>query len=91
MDNSGNNDSIQTQDGAHFYFPEMNKKFVIYDKRSCYLCKHDGWFRKKIVWLSCWPWFDNFIIILILVNSIMLALFDQSDRDALTAHNKLIE
>lgn len=69
----------------------MNKKFVIYDKKSCYLFKHDGWIRKKIVWLSCWPWFDNFIITLILVNSIMLALFDYKDRDALTEHNQMIE
>ena len=56
---------------------------MIYDKRSCYLCKHDGWFRKKIVWLSCWPWFDNFIIILILVNTITLDQFDPTAFRAL--------
>lgn len=91
MDNEPNGEAVQPIDGAHFYFPEMNKKFVIYDKKSCYLCKHDHWFRKKIVWLSCWPMFDNLIITLILVNSVMLALFDQKDRDANTEHNKLIE
>lgn len=84
-------ESFQPIDGAHFYFPKMNKKFVIYDKKSCYLFSADGCFRRKIVWLSCWPWFDNFIITLILVNSIMLALFDYKDRDAITEHNQMIE
>lgn len=84
-------------EGADFYFrdlkTDLNKKFVIYDKRSCYLFKKDGLFkfRNKVVWLTCWPGFDNFIITLILVNSIMLAVFDYEDRDALQPRNQLIE
>ena len=63
-------------EGAHFYFPELNKKFVIYDKRSCCIFKSESFIRRKIVWLTCWPGFDNLIITLILVNSLMLAIVD---------------
>ena len=65
----------------------MNKKFVIYDKRSCYICPADSCFRKKMVWVACSPWFDNFIITLILVNSVLLACFDYQDRDSKTKAN----
>lgn len=79
-------DNIKIE-GAHFYFPELKGKFVIYDKRSCCIFSSESCFRRRIVWLTCWPWFDNLIILLILVNTLMLALTDYSDRDALTAHN----
>ena len=36
---------LQLIDGAHFYFPKMNKKFVIYDRKSCYMFRSDGCFR----------------------------------------------
>lgn len=69
------------------------KKFVVYDKKSCWLFKKNGLFkiRNGFVWVSCNPWFDNFIILLILANSIMLAVYDYADRDNKEPRNQLIE
>ena len=80
-------------EGAHFYFPKLNKKFVIYDKKSCCIFRGESWFRRQIVWFTCWPVFDNLIITLILVNSLMLTMVDYSDRDAevISDHNRMIE
>lgn len=86
-----NMDQDKLTDGAHFYFPNMNKKFVVYDRKSCYIFHSDGFFRRKIVWLSCWPWFDNLIIMLILLNSILLACYDYNDRESKTARNMWID
>ena len=71
-------------DGAAFYFKELNKKFVVYEENSLFIFKADGKFRRKVVWLICWPWFDNFIIIMIIFNSLLLAATDYSDRENLT-------
>jgi hypothetical protein len=81
----------KTLDGAPFYFKELDRKFVIYDKNSLGIFKADSWFRKKVVWLICWPWFDNFIIIMITINSLLLAATDYSDRDNLSKWNQAIE
>ena len=43
------------------------------------------------MWLTCWPWFDNFIIIMIAINSLLLAAIDYNDRDNLTSRNQFIE
>ena len=77
----------KTLDGAAFYFKELDRKFVIYDENSLGIFKADGWFRRKVVWLICWPWFDNFIIIMIAINSLLLAATDYSDRGNLTPRN----
>lgn len=86
-------ESKQRPSGAHFYFKEMNKKFVVYDERSLWLFHHDGIFRQKIVWLSCWPTFENFINAMILVNSVFLACtdFETRDRDPPSTTNDIIE
>ena len=83
----------QRPSGAPFYFKEMNKKFVVYDERSLWLFHHEGIFRQKIVWLSCWPQFENFINAMILVNSAFLASVDFETRDDLpkTTRNAVIE
>lgn len=73
-----------TMDGAPFYFKELDRKFVVYDQCSLGIFDAKGWFRRKVVWLICWPWFDNFIIIMIAINSLLLAATDYSDRENLT-------
>ena len=78
-------------DGAAFFFKELNKKFVVYDENSLYIFKSDGKIRRKVVWLTCWPWFDNFIIIMIAINSLLLAAIDYNDRDNKTSRNQFIE
>jgi len=37
-------------------------------------------FRKAVVWLIEWRWFDRFITSVILLNSVMLAMTDYKDR-----------
>ena len=81
----------QLLDGAAFYFKELDRKFVVYDKASLGLFKSNTWIRRKIVWITCWPWFDSFITIMIAINSLLLAATDYSDRDNLTPRNQAIE
>lgn len=78
-------------DGAPFYFKELDRKFVVYDQRSLGIFDAKGKFRRGVVWLTCWPFFDNFIIIMIAINSLLLAATDYSDRDNLTKRNSVIE
>jgi hypothetical protein len=61
------------------YFEYHGKKFE-YDIRALFI--FPGYFpiRKWLVWLTAWKWFDNFITIVILANSLMLAFTDYEDR-----------
>jgi len=43
------------------------------------------------VLLILFRWFENFILFLILMNSLLLALFDYSDRDSKTLYNWYID
>ena len=81
----------QTIDGAPFYFKEFNKKFIVYDARSCYCFDEHNILRKRIVWLLCHPFFEGFIIGMILLYSLSLACYDYSDRDETRHRNKMIE
>lgn len=72
---------VEKIDGAPFYFKEFNKKFMVYDKRSCYCFGEHNYMRKNIVWLLCHPIFEGFIISMIVMNSLFLACYDYSDRD----------
>jgi len=38
-----------------------------------------------------WPYFDNFILFIIFMNSLTLAIYDYSDRDSLTMRNQIID
>jgi len=74
--------------GAPFYFENLKDsygrpKFVIYDDKSLFFFKSETKFRRAIVWFTCWPGFDNFIILMILINSLFLAAYDYGDRDNL--------
>ena len=81
----------QKIDGAPFYFKEFNKKFMVYDKRSCYCFGEHNIIRKNVVWLLCHPFFDGFIIFMIVLNSLFLACYDYSDRDNKGYRNNMIE
>ena len=78
----------QNKDGAAFKYEGLkdeygHSKFVVYDKRSLFVFGAETTFRNAIVWLTCWPGFDNFIIVMITVNSLFLAAYDYGDRDNL--------
>ena len=76
------------QNTGFFY---VHGKRVIYDKRSLGCFSHESWFREQIVWLTEWQWFDTFILIIILVNSICMAAYDFQDPQNLTTRNKMLE
>jgi len=57
----------------HFH---ETKKETEYDIRSLWILHGDWWIRRKLVWFSEWKSFENFITLVILANSIMLACTD---------------
>lgn len=71
----------------------MNKNYktVVYDYRSLYCLHADNSFRKELVNFACSTMFENFIILLIFMNSIILAVYDYNDRDNRLPHNQLLE
>jgi hypothetical protein len=62
---------------SHFSF---HGKELEYDIRSLFIL-HGNWrLRRWLVWLVEWKWFENFITLVILANSVMLACTDYGDR-----------
>ena len=55
-------------------------KIYEFDMRSCYLFKAHWPFRKFCVWLATWKWFKRFILLVIIVNSIVLATYNYEYR-----------
>ena len=47
--------------------------------------------RDKTVKLICWPMFDNFIVLMIFINSVFMACYDYADPDNLNYNNRVIE
>lgn len=47
--------------------------------------------RKELVYFACSNLFENFIILLIFLNSVVLAIYDYNDRDNLTPYNQKLE
>ena len=66
-------------------------KIVVYDYRSLFCLHYKNRFRVELVNFTCSSMFENFIILLILLNTIVLAIYDYSDRDNLTEWNKRLE
>lgn len=62
---------------AHF---EFHGKKMEYDIRSLFVFPGGFPVRVWLVWLTEWKWFENFITLVILANSIMLSFTDYGDR-----------
>ena len=60
---------------------------MIYDYRALYCLHFKNRFRQEIVYFSNSSFFENFIILLIFLNSVVLAIYDYEDRDNLTVYN----
>jgi hypothetical protein len=58
----------------------VERKFVVYDNRSCWIFAAQWRLRIAIVWLTLSPWFDTFIISIIGLNSLFMAIYDYSSR-----------
>jgi len=54
----------------------VERKFVVYDNRSCLIFAADWRLRRAIVWLTLSPWFETFIILIIAFNSLFMAYTD---------------
>lgn len=61
------------------HFNKSNKE-TEYDIRSLWILHGNWWIRRKLVWLVEWKPFENFITLVILANSVMLACTDYNDR-----------
>ena len=69
---------------------EVNKavpKTVVYDYRSLFCLHYKNPLRVELVNFTCSNMFENFVILLIFLNSIVLAMYDYDDRDNLTEWN----
>lgn len=59
-------------EGTPFYHPhikDISKRLVVYDDNALFFIKGEWEFRKKLVELTVNPWFENFIIFVIFLNS----------------------
>ena len=66
-------------------------KIYVYDYRSLYCLHFENSLRKMLVNFTCSQMFENFIILLIFLNSLILALYNYDDRDNLTEWNQKLE
>lgn len=64
----------------------MHDKEVFFMKKALFLLGPQAP-RSWIVWLTQWKHFDNFILAIIVANSLTLAMYDYSDREAKTVYN----
>ena len=62
-------------------------KIYVYDYRSLYCLHFENSVRKKLVNFASSQMFENLIILLIFLNSLILALYNYDDRDNLTEWN----
>ena len=63
--------------GAMF---EVHQKRLLLDKRTLFIFDHTFKIRKAVVWITEWKWFERFIILCIVVNSVCLAIADYKTR-----------
>ena len=68
----------------------LHGKSHLLDEKAFYFLTRNNKFRFACMWLTTWPIFENFIIFTIIINSLLLALFDYSDRESVTLRNKIL-
>jgi len=66
--------------GAAYEFKRY-KKFVVFDRNSCFCLYKGNKVRDLAVQLICWPMFDNFIVLMIFINSIFMMCYEYNDRN----------
>ena len=66
------------------------QKIIVCDARSLYLFDHMGKFRRVIMYIVESKLFDGFVILLILLNSIVLAAYDYDDRENKSSWNEFL-
>ena len=66
---------------------EKPDKIHVYDRRALFFLHFKNKVRIELVAFTSSNLFENFIILLIFANTIILAIYDYEDRDNLTPHN----
>ena len=69
----------------------MHKKLVVYDKAPLCIFRKGTKLRFCIVWFIESKFFEYFIFSTIILNSVLLAMYDYGDRDATTMWNQTID
>lgn len=59
---------------------ETGRIYYWYSKTSLFCLTDENFLRKGLVWLATWKWFDAFVTLAIVLNSIMLATSDYEIR-----------
>ena len=59
---------------------EVHEKTIWRDPKSLYIFNNESCFRTNLIWLTEWKQFDRFITLIILANSVLLAIKDYDDR-----------
>ena len=66
---------------------EAKETAVVYDYKSLFIFSSEGKFRNFVVHTVHNPFFENFIILVIGLNTLGLAIYDYNDRDDKTEWN----
>jgi len=82
------NEQLRQQARCEF---EAHGKTHSFSRRSLFLFSNSNIFRKGVVWIITHRLFDNFIVFLIMLNSIMLGIRNYGDPDNLTNVNQVVE
>lgn len=69
----------------------MHGKYVYFSKTSFGFLTNKSRIRLTMVWLVTSKWFENFIIFLIIVNSILLGIKNYVDVNNETRLNRMLE
>jgi hypothetical protein len=72
------------------YWFFANGKWEKLAEKSVFCLTKENCFRMIMVNIYMHPWFDNFIVFLILVNSLFLGIYDYTDVDNKTNLNKFV-
>lgn len=64
---------------------------MVYDYRSLYFLHFESRLRQFIVSLTCSDLFENFVILIIFINSVVLAIYDYNDRNNKLLWNQSLE
>ena len=84
----------QTPHWKRYCYKERSEdpdKILVFDRRALFFLDFKNKFRIQLVDFTSSPLFENFIILLIFANSIILAIYDYEDRDNLTPFNQKLE
>lgn len=66
-----------TFEGAEYNF---HGEPTYFSPTSLFCLSEQNVIRRRIVWLITWAWFDRVITIVIVINSVLLAIRDYTDR-----------